>query len=134
MLSVNGNGVFMKDRRVYLNYLKVNFYYWVAKKRIRVICFVKNQWEKFIRLFKKRYGLVKCGVTVREVDCSILPEFKQCIHIGLFGNSTNRQIIIGPSIKHIEWYQFWRWSLIGEYLRQCDEANKQFNNLFGIKK
>lgn len=40
-------------------------------------------------------------------------------------------VYIGPTIKPIRWYQFWRWHLRAEYNRQCEQAGADFKKYFG---
>ena len=38
----------------------------------------------------------------------------------------NEPIYIGPTISKPRWWQFWRWHLIKQYRRECQEAQQKF--------
>ena len=38
---------------------------------------------------------------------------------------------IGPSIKRIKWYQFWRWHFIRKYREEQNDAYKRFLWMYG---
>ena len=34
-------------------------------------------------------------------------------------------------INRIKWYQFWRWHLVKQYKKECEEAKQKFIDTFG---
>jgi len=75
----------------------------------------------------------KPSVTVKHVDTTIhIPH--QSEHQTILNCLTppkSKIIFIGTSINRIKWYQFWRWHLVKQYKKECEEAKQKFIDTFG---
>ncbi len=83
------------------------------------------------KVFTKR--IVKPSVSIKEIDKSLENKIVQAhkVILGKVKRGVPKVVYLGTTIKSIKWYQFWRWHLKKEYIKQCKECNEIITELFG---